>query len=560
MFDRTALQDVHDDALRPASGAADVRIPSIRLSVWIAASVGAYFFYPRTGAWPIAFAAACLTLPAFLATRRPALWRPLAIVGLAADLAAASLLVLLTGGFASPYAALYFVTTGEALVLFSTRGAVLAAIAASALGLVNLHAGVDVRAAVGYGLASGLLLLAAVLLGAHGRGAGGRAGTVLQPRTTEEVERQLSLLVEEHHRLKAVFRETAALARNQKSQIADLTLVRDALAGTLAAATAEEGMEHLLRVATSELNAPCAALWLADEGEPLLWLRRWKGDLAASLLHPPIRLDAYLSASAVRGICEERLASAAPRSPVPRGSSRDEAGASKDIPVCAHGLLLRKPQRVLGVVAVARTAPFGDDELARAAWLAEELAPAAYALVDRENTQRRLRYAEGTRLAWDAVSSCRDLGELCRALVEVASGMVQAQQATLFVLDALSGRLVPRASLGGVTNPVDHLDLGIGSGVSGWVASQRRRVLVPDLAAQKDLAGLNLVPSSVRSFLSVPMVHAGAAVGAISVAHEQPWAFRPADAQALEAIAEGAAPFVAQLCRLPRTTLAARSS
>lgn len=549
-----ALLNIRKDAFQPVLGAGDGRIPFIRLLVWLSAAGGSMLFYPQQNAWPVACIAAALTLPSLLALRHPFWQRILALAGLAVDVVAASLLILRTGGFSSPFAALYFVTTGEALVLFSARGAVLAALAASALGLANLHPGVDARAAAGYGLASGLLLLASVLLGAAGRNPGLRPATVLRPRTVEEVERQLALLAEDHHRLKATYRETAAIARAQKGQIADLTLVRDALTSAWTAPTAEEGMGRLLRAAASAVDAPWAALWLSAGDEPLLCLWAHKGPVAASLLWNPIRLDDGTPPSALRSECEQRLSLAAPRSCVPKDGAGEGSDAGQDGPVAVHSLLLRTPERILGILAVARPSPFQNEDAARAEWLAGHLVPAISGLLAAHRLELQTRRAEGCRMVCEALASCRSLGEWCSALATAARSMTGAQHVTVFAVDTLSGRLVPRASLGGVVNPADHLDLGIGTGVSGWVATRQRRILVPDLAAQKDLAGLNLVPPSVRSFLAVPVVYGGVAVGAVSVAHEQPHAFGAADAEALERAAQIAAPVVARFCGL---TLAA---
>ena len=539
--------DIREQALTPIVRRADMRVPVIRLVVWVATAGSAALFYAQTQGWIVACAAVLLTLPVFLGARYPALVRPLELAGLAVDLAAASTLIFLTGGFASPYAALYFVTTGEALVLYGTRGAVLAALVASALGLANLHAGVDARAAAGYGLASGLLVLAAVLLGTAGKGIERRQGTVLPPRTAEDLEQQLSLLAEEHHKLKAVFRETASLARSQKAQLADLAFARDVLARALTAPSAEDGLDAVLRMVASALDAPCAALWLRDDDDPMFRLRALKGPVAVALLQKPIRVDADMPASSVRATCEERLAAAAPRAPGGESATRGQGDGGADAQIYVHGLVLRSPHRLLGILALARPDPFREEDAARASWLAEELVPAVHGLLTMEGMHRRLRYATGALQAWEAAASCSSLGELCTAFVEAACKMVQAQQATLFVLDAPSGRLIPRASTGSVVNPADHVDLGMGSGVSGWVAGRQRRILVPDLAAQGELANLNLVPPSVRSFASVPVTQGGIAVGAISVGHDQPYAFRDPDVDALERMAACAASAIMEM-------------
>ena len=110
-----------------------------------------------------------------------------------------------------------------------------------------------------------------------------------------------------------------------------------------------------------------------------------------------------------------------------------------------------------------------------------------------------------------------------QALREALARMREAipyENATLFVTDRATGKLEPVATVGETIDLIGHVRFDRGRGFSSWVAQQRKPVLLNDLHRE----GGTEAPS-VRSFLSVPIVLQGEAMGVINLSHSRPEAF-----------------------------------
>ena len=118
------------------------------------------------------------------------------------------------------------------------------------------------------------------------------------------------------------------------------------------------------------------------------------------------------------------------------------------------------------------------------------------------------------------VQTTEDPAEALRQALARVREAIPYENATLFVTDRATGKLEPVATVGETIDLIGHVRFDRGRGFSSWVAQQRKPVLLNDLHRE----GGTEAPS-VRSFLSVPIVLQGEAMGVINLSHSRPEAF-----------------------------------
>ncbi|HMI31970.1 MAG TPA: sensor domain-containing diguanylate cyclase [Candidatus Limnocylindrales bacterium] len=118
------------------------------------------------------------------------------------------------------------------------------------------------------------------------------------------------------------------------------------------------------------------------------------------------------------------------------------------------------------------------------------------------------------------VQTIEDPSEALRQMLVGIREGIPFENATLFVTERATGKLEPVATVGEPIDLIGHVKFDRGRGFSSWVAQQRKPVLLNDLHRE----GGTDAPS-VRSFLSVPIVLQGEAMGVINLSHSRPEAF-----------------------------------
>src|SRR5258705_1966044 len=118
------------------------------------------------------------------------------------------------------------------------------------------------------------------------------------------------------------------------------------------------------------------------------------------------------------------------------------------------------------------------------------------------------------------VQCIEEPSEALRQMLVRMREAIPFENATLFVTDRATGKLVPVATVGETIDLIGHVKFERGRGFSSWVAQQRKPVFLNDLHRE----GGTEAPS-VRSFLSVPILVSGDLVGVINVSHSRPGAF-----------------------------------
>jgi len=528
----------------------DRRIALVRLFVWLGVTAAALAFYRDSPwVWRAAAFAALYTAFSLLLSRRETRARIASVIDVSVDLLVATAVIALTGGFVSPFAALYFITTGEGFALFGTPGAVWTALAAAALGLAHFREGVDPRAALTYGFAAGLLVLSAILLGVAERAVQTRRGaTLLRLRTVEDVEKQVEELEEQNRRLRATHREMVAAAREQKARLDDLVTAQQMLSLSVEEADPEALYGRLLRALMEAFGAGSAAMWLLHPSGDRMSVCAAEGKIAPNLREEPIQITEEMQPHDIRRACEERLRLAAPALPetTPRQTREEEEildlVPESEEPVLLSALL-RTEERLIGAVTLcgASGGRFAANAPDRLSAFVPAVALAAINVEQRARLNRNVREISLLYEMSSLVQSTSDLAKLYEAIVERAGKIVPYENCTIFVFDPTEKRLVARATRGQVVNLIDHIPFEHGNGISGWVAQRRKQIFIPDLLKEAGLLNVELIPPRVRSFLSVPMMAQENVVGVLNVSHSQPHAFSPEDVRVLTILAGQAA-------------------
>lgn len=111
--------------------------------------------------------------------------------------------------------------------------------------------------------------------------------------------------------------------------------------------------------------------------------------------------------------------------------------------------------------------------------------------------------------------------EVLQRIVEMVTAAVRCDSCFLYVLDR--DKLVLRASKNPHEDVLDRLAMGIGQGVTGWVAEQRQTVALGSRAwADPRFAKFGSLPEDrFEALLAVPILCRGKLVGAINVQHRE---------------------------------------
>lgn len=110
-------------------------------------------------------------------------------------------------------------------------------------------------------------------------------------------------------------------------------------------------------------------------------------------------------------------------------------------------------------------------------------------------------------------------------LLKLLQRIVPYENATLFLVDPDSGKLVCEESAGGrEIDLIDAVRFDMGFGLSAWIAKQRRPILIPVLRRRSVEGG-----ESLRSFIGLPLLVDDELHGVMTFGHSRPGAFSGVD-------------------------------
>lgn len=121
-------------------------------------------------------------------------------------------------------------------------------------------------------------------------------------------------------------------------------------------------------------------------------------------------------------------------------------------------------------------------------------------------------------------------------IVEFVASVVNCDSCFIYVLE--QDRLVLRASKNPHADVVDHLDIRLGQGITGWVAEHGEPVAITSQALRDPRFKMvsDLPEDLFEAFLSVPILVRGKLVGVINLQHRQPYYHSPQEVRLISMI------------------------
>lgn len=155
--------------------------------------------------------------------------------------------------------------------------------------------------------------------------------------------------------------------------------------------------------------------------------------------------------------------------------------------------------------------------------------------VQSTSDARRLAFLE--RVA-RATAERSDHATLLRTIIDEATEATGTQVCSLYLWDESRKQLVLTATNGLSQTGVGSVRLGLGEGVTGWVAAHRKPLVVDDVRTDPRFVWVpNLDQERFTSMLSVPIASQARVVGVMNLQTVDPYAFTPAEVDFVQALA-----------------------
>ena len=139
----------------------------------------------------------------------------------------------------------------------------------------------------------------------------------------------------------------------------------------------------------------------------------------------------------------------------------------------------------------------------------------------------------------DSISNTLDLEAVLKHIVEVVVEVTKADACLLYLLSDNHDELILRASKNPHPKLIGRITIGMGEGITGWVARERTHVVIPSNASDDPRFKFfhNLPEDRHQAFVSVPIMAKKEVVGVINVQHKRPKRYRPDEVTLLSTIA-----------------------
>lgn len=116
-----------------------------------------------------------------------------------------------------------------------------------------------------------------------------------------------------------------------------------------------------------------------------------------------------------------------------------------------------------------------------------------------------------------------ELDKVLHGIVKIATKLTKADSCLVYLLDHESDTLILRASKNPHKNILGRVKMKLGEGITGWVARERKPVVIAGNAGSdsrfKYIAALP--EDRYEAFLSVPILNSQGAVGVINIQHKR---------------------------------------
>ncbi len=130
-----------------------------------------------------------------------------------------------------------------------------------------------------------------------------------------------------------------------------------------------------------------------------------------------------------------------------------------------------------------------------------------------------------------ALYTDHDLDVLLHRLLQMVTETLDAEAASLGLIDAERGELVFQVAVGTTGDKVENFRLPMGKGVAGWVAQHREPVRVHDAHADPRFLGHidDATGFQTRSLLVLPLLHGGRILGVLEAINKRSGPFTEGD-------------------------------
>jgi len=138
-----------------------------------------------------------------------------------------------------------------------------------------------------------------------------------------------------------------------------------------------------------------------------------------------------------------------------------------------------------------------------------------------------------------SISNQLDLEAILKHIVEVVVEVTKSDACLLYLLSDSQDELILRASKNPHPKLIGRITIGLGEGITGWVAQERMRVVIPSNANDDPRFKFfhNLPEDRYQAFVSVPIMAKKEVVGVINVQHKRPKRYQPDEIALLSTIA-----------------------
>src|SRR5678810_329311 len=108
----------------------------------------------------------------------------------------------------------------------------------------------------------------------------------------------------------------------------------------------------------------------------------------------------------------------------------------------------------------------------------------------------------------DSISNTLDLEAVLKHIVEIVVEVTEADACLLYLLSDGQDELILRASKNPHPKLIGRITIGMGEGITGWVAQERTRVVIPSNASDDPRFKFfhNLPEDRHQAFVSVPIM------------------------------------------------------
>jgi signal transduction protein with GAF and PtsI domain len=138
-----------------------------------------------------------------------------------------------------------------------------------------------------------------------------------------------------------------------------------------------------------------------------------------------------------------------------------------------------------------------------------------------------------------SISNQLDLEAILKHIVDVVVEVTKADACLLYLLSDNQDELILRASKNPHPKLIGRITIGLGEGITGWVARERTRVVIQSNANDDPRFKFfhNLPEDRYQAFVSVPIMAKKEVVGVINVQHKRPKRYQPDEIALLSTIA-----------------------